>query len=56
MDRFLNVPMGTISQDDVTAKHYYSAASESHIYTGDIAKLHAKIIHEPATSEVNKIN
>lgn len=56
MDRFIDVPMGSISQEDVTAKHYTSSASVSHIYTGDMAALNAKIIHEPATSDINKIN
>lgn len=56
MDKYIDVSMASISQEDTTFKHYTSSASESHIYTGDMSRLYAKIIHEPATSDVNKIN
>ncbi len=56
MDRFIDVPNVSGSSSDVVIKQYTSSASVSHIYTGEMASMYAKINREPATSDANKIN
>ncbi len=56
MDKYIDVPNVSGSQEDVVIKQYDSSASVTNVYTETMSRMKAKINSQPLTSDINKIN